>query len=203
MEVNIIYLVGVIGSGKDYFVETYKKKHPKEEVFEIKIGSTLTKIASYIYGVDLSNKELYEEWKYEESNRVKLVKLSESIKYYLGNNIFVKNAVDNIINKLIVNDKSKKTLTFIISDSCFPSDISFIYKEIDSCYHHYRSDYTVDHIVHFCNYKSPKYCLKEDQPREKFPIFLINEGFKDNTEWLYSDFEKIISYYKIKQQLLK
>ena len=207
MEVNIICLVGVIGSGKDYFVETYKKEHPKEGVFEIKIGSTLTKIASNIYGVDLSNKELYEKWKYEGNNRIKLITLAESIKLYLGKNIFATQAVRKIAD-IIREEESQennKIITFIISDSCFPNDIETVCDTLELFYLNTISAFVIygdgtillDRRIHFCNFKSPRYSIKKDQPREQFPIFLIDQGFADGTEWSYEEFTKVIDLYNM------
>ena len=199
MEVNIICLVGVIGSGKDHFVETYKKKEG-EEVFEIKIGSTLTKIASDIYGVDLSNKELYERWKYTDNNRSKLVTLAESIKFHLGKNIFATQAAQKIVGIISGKGRHEKDeiLTFIISDSCFPNDIKTICNVLELFYLHNVEINSLDCRIHFCNYKSPRYSIKKDQPREQFPIFLIKEGFKDNTEWSYEEFEILYDTYLTK-----
>lgn len=195
MKVNIIYLVGVIGSGKDHYVEHYKVKEG-EVIHEIKIGSTLTKIASDIYGVDLSNKELYEKWKYTENNREKLITLAESIKFHLGNEVFAERAAIEIL-ETIKRSANIKVLTFIISDSCFPSDIQTIYSYVEGALL-YDLDCILFYKIHFCNYKSSKYSIIPTQPREKFPIFLINEGFETGREWSYGEFKYILNQYRLK-----
>lgn len=207
MKLNIICLVGVIGSGKDYYVEHYKAEEG-EIVHEIKVGSLMTKIAADVYKTDLSTKQLYEKWKNTEDNREKLITLVESIKKYLGEDIFANQAAEEI-NEVAWQNMYAKTITCIISDACFPSNIKAIYKGVIAQFPTNVSTIPILPIrlanfkIHFCNYKSPRYVIISSQPREKFPIFLINQGFQDGQEWNYEAFKTIIEFYDLKRTLDK
>ena len=198
MKLNIICLVGVIGSGKDYYVEHYKAEEG-EIVHEIKIGNLMTKIAADVYKTDLSTKQLYEKWKNTEDNREKLITLVESIKKYLGEDIFA-NRTAKEINEFVWQNIDAETITCIVSDACFPSDIKTIYNITTIPVIPMR---LANFKVHFCNYKSPRYAIIPSQPREKFPIFLINQGFQDGQVWNYEEFKTIIEFYNLKRTLNK
>ena len=96
---KIIMVCGVIGSGKDYFLEQYKKEHPDEDVVEIKFAEPLKAIIGNMYSIDISDKDKYEEWKNKPENRLLLQNLAEGIKDNLSQTIFAKKAVDRM-NKL-------------------------------------------------------------------------------------------------------
>lgn len=157
---QIILVFGVKGSGKDYFVENYKKvfeKLPiantfKEQVIVLKFADPLTKLFSDIYGIDLSDKILYENWKLE--NRHLLQNAGTSLKNIFGKDIFGK-YVEAQIRKYLSIKKDRFT-TFIITDLRFLDELQpiLLLPEIQIKFY-------------FANYHSPKYSLDDSHESEK------------------------------------
>jgi tRNA uridine 5-carbamoylmethylation protein Kti12 len=130
---KIIMVCGVIGSGKDYFLEQYKKEHPDEEVVEIKFAEPLKAIISNMYSIDVSDKSKYEEWKNKPENRLLLQNLAEGIKENLSQTIFAKKAVDRM-NEYVFscyNREFIKLPTFIISDFRYKEELDVVFNYIN------------------------------------------------------------------------
>lgn len=186
---EIILVFGVKGSGKDYFVENYKKvfeKLPianacKEQIVVLKFAAPLTKLLSDMYGIDLSDTLLYEQWKVE--NRHLLQNAGSSLKNMFGKDIFGKYVEAQIREYLSIN-KGKST-TFIITDLRFLDELQPILLLSESQIRFY-----------FTNYHSPKYSLDDSHESEKLAQAWAKAGKKEGF-YTYTEFMQINSELKL------
>lgn len=186
---QIILVFGVKGSGKDYFVEKYKEnleklpiaKTFKEEVVVLKFAAPLTILISDMYGIDLSDTLLYEQWKVE--NRHLLQNAGSSLKNMFGKDIFGK-YVEAQIRKYLSINKGKST-TFIITDLRFLDELQPILLLSESQIRFY-----------FTNYHSPKYSLDDSHESEKLAQAWAKANKKEGF-YTYTEFMQINSELKL------
>ena len=187
---KIIMVCGVIGSGKDYFLEQYKKEHPDEEVVEIKFAEPLKAIISNMYSIDVSDKSKYEEWKNKPENRLLLQNLAEGIKENLYKDLFAAKATDKIGDYIESYDKDISQLTFIISDFRYNEELVTMCNYVD--YILYRS-YCL--YVYFTNYISDRYDKTNTHKSEKMAQDMVKDGYEEgyyNVEFNGVDVLKLI-----------
>lgn len=186
---EIILVFGVKGSGKDYFVENYKKvfeKLPianacKEQIVVLKFAAPLTTLVSDMYGIDLSDTLLYEQWKVE--NRHLLQNAGSSLKNIFGKDIFGK-YVEAQVRKYLSINKDKFT-TFIITDLRFLDELQpiLLLSEIQIRFY-------------FTNYRSPKYSLDDSHESEKLAQAWAKANKKEGF-YTYTEFMQINSELKL------
>lgn len=186
---KIIFVCGVIKSGKDYYFEEYKRQHPDEEVIEIKLSNPIREMIEIVDGIDLSDKAVYEQWKSIPENRQKMVDLGAYLKTVKDKLIFAEIALYNILH--CENGENK---TFIISDFRFPF-------ELDPFAHYAYHVDEGDIYVHFCNYKSEGYNSSIDQHTEYMAQWLCRQGYEHNTHWNLDDFLTLIQKYDDKKRI--
>lgn len=186
---QIILVFGVKGSGKDYFVENYKKvfeKLPianacKEQIVVLKFADPLIKLFSDIYGIDLSDKILYENWKLE--NRHLLQNAGTSLKSIFGKDIFGKYVEKQIREHL--NSNRTKTFSFIITDLRFLDELQPILLLAE-----------IPIKFYFTNYRSPKYSLDDPHESEKLAQAWAKADKKEGF-YTYTEFMQINSELKL------
>lgn len=186
---QIILVFGVKGSGKDFFVEKYKKELEelpiantfKEQVIVLKFADPLTKLFSDIYGINLSDKILYEDWKLE--NRHLLQNAGTSLKNIFGKDIFGK-YVEAQIRKYLSINKDKFT-TFIITDLRFLDELQPILLLAE-----------IPIKFYFTNYRSPKYSLDDSHESEKLAQAWAKANKKEGF-YTYAEFMQINSELKL------
>lgn len=174
---KIIMVCGVIGSGKDYFLEQYKKEHPDEEVVEIKFAEPLKAIIGNMYSIDVSDKSKYEEWKNKPENRLLLQNLAEGIKDNLSQTIFAKKAVDRM-NEYVFscyNREFIKLPTFIISDFRYKEELDVVFNYIN---YTLCSICTYELYVYFTNYISDRYDKTNTHKSEKMAQDMVKDGYE-------------------------
>ena len=174
---KIIMVCGVIGSGKDYFLEQYKKEHPDEEVVEIKFAEPLKAIISNMYSIDVSDRSKYEEWKNKPENRLLLQNLAEGIKENLSQTIFAKKAVDRM-NKYVFNCYNREFIklpTFIISDFRYKEELDVVFNYIN---YTLCSLCTYKLYVYFTNYISDRYDKTNTHKSEKMAQDMAKDGYE-------------------------
>ena len=157
---KIILICGVVGSGKDYYFEQYKKEHPNETIHKLKFSSSLVKMAEEEFGVILDTPEKYEEFKLK--NRRYLQYTSEEVKQRLGIDYFANAELGNIF-KIGPND------TAIITDFRFPYELTTILNNT-------KSKDTEIYVV-LCNYHSSRYNDKILHISEMMAQGMIENGF--------------------------
>lgn len=157
---KIILICGVVGSGKDYYFNLYKRTHPDENVHRLKFSSSLLGFAENEYGIELDTPEKYEEFKLK--HRRYLQYKSEEIKQTLGINYFSDVELDKI-NLMGEND------TAIITDFRFPYEIENILNKTNAL------DTEVYMIL--CNYHSDRYDDKITHISEMMAQGMIENGF--------------------------
>lgn len=148
---NLILLLGVQGSGKDYYATNYKG----ENVFHLKFTNSIRSSLSPVVGVDLLDENIYSYWKSKPENRMKIIDYTVKMKEIYGDSIFVipvLNAIDHIFSNI-------RGATVIISDFRFPIE-------------YFHLSRFCPKIV-FCNYKSERYGIFEEQEPERMAIDFI------------------------------
>lgn len=186
---KIIFVCGVIKSGKDYYVEEYKRLHTEEDVVEIKFSTPIRVLVSLATGLDLSDKIIYEKWKSLPQNRQMLVDIGAYLKKSYNRIVFA-----NMALKKILLYKNKENKTFIISDFRFPFETHPF-----ETYAPYMIDN--DFYVHFCNYKSDEYNCNINQHTEYMAQWLCTQGYQHNTHWRLGEFITLIQQYDDKERI--
>lgn len=175
---KIIMVCGVIGSGKDYFLEQYKREHPDEDVVEIKFAEPLRAIVSNMYSIDISDKAKYEEWKNKPENRLLLQNLAEGIKDNLSQTIFAKKAVDKIKDYVFnyYRNEGMKLPTFIISDFRYKEELDVVFNHTNYIF---SSLCDCNLYVYFTNYISDRYDKTNTHKSEKMAQDMVKDGYED------------------------
>lgn len=181
---NIILVCGVIGSGKDYFFQKYKREYPEESVVELKFAEPIVRLAENYFDVSLSDKEEYEKWKAIPENRQFLVEIGQSWKKVFGEDVW-SNIVYNKINRSYDSVLDLNT-TYIVTDFRFPCEIP---DNISQKYSNI-SPYCIK--IHFCNFVSERYDNKIGQYTEKMAQWVVSKGFDDGMEWSYEEFISLL-----------
>lgn len=186
---KLILVTGVIGSGKDYYVQKYQEEHPDELVVHMKFAGALRTIAAESFGEELWDDDIYEKWKAIEDNRMFLINLGVSLKKNISEDIFANILVKQFLRyaKHITTDN----ITLIISDFRFPIEFESI------CCHWDLIDRfeEVNVQVVLVDYKSPRYAIKKNQVSELMAIWLIEQGYKHGTVWDEDGFVKVMNEY--------
>lgn len=167
---KIILLMGVIGSGKDYYAQQYKAQVNTETVIIKKFATPIVEIANLFSPVNLQDSLIYENWKQSVENRFSLIKLSILLKKYTNQTIFstmAANDADRTLTESVVN----KPITLIYTDCRFVHEVKAL-KEI-------AKKHNATFSVQFCNYKSERYQLSPAQPTEKLAIKLLSDLSSD------------------------
>lgn len=157
---KIILICGVVGSGKDYYFNLYKRTHPDKNVHKLKFSNSLIGMAERDFGIILDTPEKYEEFKLK--NRRYLQYKSEEVKQRWGIDYFAKAELENI-SKIGPDD------TAIITDFRFPYEIKTI---LDG-----TNDKDTEIYVIFCNYHSERYNDETFHISEMMAQGMIENGF--------------------------
>lgn len=182
---KIILISGVIGSGKDFFVEKYRLSRPGEKIMHLKFASGLVKIASETFGVDLSDSHNYDKWKLTGKNRTFLINLGCALKRHVDIAIFPKMVINEI--KAGMEDGYD---TFVISDFRFPVEYFTIKNFVEGTSGDRRAleVYTTD-------FKSYRYEIRHEQSSERMAIMLRSRGAYDGMNWDLDKLEDIMFEY--------
>lgn len=178
---KLILVTGVIGSGKDYFIEQYKRNHPDENVRHIKFAEPIVDLASRMFNVNLADKQVYESWKAVYENRKWLVDIGQNLKKVFGNNIFAKRALHRVIDMR----GNPNIHTCIITDFRFPVE-----------FYEFWNNSLRSFEIHFTDFHSERYKIAPEQVSERMAIWLLEQGAKDGQVWSHLDFKKLIEKYK-------
>lgn len=178
MKLEIIGLIGVIGSGKTYLSNTYKNEGYKELSYAESSKELLWEILEWKPVSQEEENKFKDRYKiviqgendsYNISGRNIIINFSEKIKQSVSKTIWSDLLITKI-KKGIINDYNK----FIISDIRFSYEASAIknfcdYRRID-----HRDQ--VDFKFIFCNYKSNRYSIL-DNKNEHLAQGLIKKGY--------------------------
>jgi len=175
---KIILVTGVIGSGKDYFVEQYKREHPDERVEHLKFATPIVDLASRMFGLNLHDKETYEAWKAIPENRKWMVDIGQSLKAVFGKNIFAKATLDKVEDMVWYGVN-----TVIVSDFRFPIEFQEFYNR------------DIEFEIHFTDFKSERYKVAREQVTEGMAIWLLSQGYTNGASWNQFEFKNIIDNY--------
>jgi len=180
MNIEIIGLIGVIGSGKDYLSDTYVNYGFKKLSFAECSKDLLWEVLEWKPVSHEQENEFKDSYKlyidnnknesHSISGRNLIINFSEKIKQYTNEKIWS----DMLIMKMkkgIINGYNK----FVISDVRFKYEIEGIknyynYRRIE-----YRDNISLKFI--FCNYKSERYCITNDKS-EMLAQDLIKKGYE-------------------------
>lgn len=180
MNIDIVGLIGVIGSGKDYLSNTYLDKGFKRLAFADSSKDLLWEVLQW---KPISEKEeidfkdsykLYIDNNKNDFHRISgrelIISFSEKLKENFGKDIWIDNLIMKI-KKGIVKEYNK----FIITDVRFVDEV---YKIKDFC--SYREKEYKDKVnlkFVFCNYNSDRYSIINN-PSEFLAQSLIKKGYE-------------------------
>lgn len=170
---KIILLMGVIGSGKDYYAEQYITQHPKEVVLIRKFATPLKLLVNATVSENLLDLETYEQWKLHLPNREKLVKLAIELKDLFHKRILTQATINLLKQDLEDFDYWQPNLTIIFTDCRLLHEIEEIHKLAE--------DLQASFEIILCNYKSTRYQIIPFHPTEKFAIKLLDD-FKNDLD---------------------
>lgn len=179
MNIEIIGLIGVIGSGKDYLCNTYTDKGFKRLAFADSSKDLLWEVLQWKPISEKEEMDFKDSYKlyidnnkndfHRISGRELIINFSEKLKQNFGKDIWIDNLILKI-KKGIIKNYNK----FIISDVRF---IEEVYKINDFC--SYRDKEFKDKVnlqFIFCNYKSNRYNIINN-PSELLAQSLIKKGY--------------------------
>lgn len=176
---KIILISGVIGSGKDYWAEQYKKEHTTENIVHLCFAESLRDICEGMFGIAPNDDKAYEAFKAIPANRGFMVMLGANLKRVYGDNFlarYVKNKIESSANK--------ENATFLITDFRLPVEFFEFYYSLRG----------KDVSVIFCDYHSDRYAILPDQYTEQMAIYFLSKGLKHGQE-----IDNITAYYLLKE----
>lgn len=177
---KIILISGVIGSGKDYWAEQYKKDHPTENIVHLRFAESLRDICEGMFGIPANNDNAYTDWKNIPQNRQFMVSLGQNLKRVYGDSFFAK----QVANKLWDNPNKENT-TFLITDFRFPVEFWTLANYFDTN----KPQITVV----FKDYHSDRYKVIPEQSSEQMAIWLLERGYKDNDLIREDNFARLLT----------
>lgn len=186
MEINIVGLIGVIGSGKSFRQIEYKEKNyiPINFADSVKdlLWDTLNWKPSSLkeerdfkdsYSVTIMNSfKIKDSLITSITGRQLLINFAENMKSVINKNVWVDQTILKI--KRNINEGYEN---FVIGDVRFYNEISALqelkyYREKE-----FKDSVNLNFI--FCNYKSNSYKIKENEQSEELAIQFLEKGYKD------------------------
>lgn len=185
MQIEIIGLIGVIGSGKSY----KQKKYVEEGFFELNLADSMKEfIWSVIdwtpsdkhqerlfkdsYGVSILTQDIPNRLVHSISGRNFLINFGQKMKTLTHDNIWIEKTVMKINRQ--INNKVNK---FVIGDVRFYNEVSGL-KNL-KYYREKEYDDKVDLKFIFSDYRSESYQVNREEPSEKFAISFLDKGLSD------------------------
>jgi len=179
MKIEIIGLIGVIGSGKTYLSNTYKNQGFQELSFAQSCKDLLWEVLQWKPVSQEEENKFKDEYEiciknkndsYNISGRNLIINFSERIKENVSKSIWADLLITKI-KKGIINDYNK----FIISDVRFFNEVLALknfydYRRID-----HRDQIELKFI--FCNYKSDRYSIIDDKS-EHLAQKMLKKGYE-------------------------
>lgn len=186
MEINIVGLIGVIGSGKSFKQIEYQEKNYKPINFADSVKDFIWKVLKW------TPPSLKEEREFKDSytlNILNSLKIKDYLVHSLTGREFIINFAENMkslvgkdiwVNQTVL--KIKKSINeghgnFVIGDVRFYNEISAlqdlkIYRERE-----FNDKVNLSFI--FCNYMSNSYKVNKEEDSEKLAIQYLEKGYKD------------------------
>lgn len=183
---EIVFLTGVIGSGKDYTAALYESNGYRRLSFADGVRDTAWKLLDWTP----KNQNEYEDFKF---NSIKLVNPKQDIvsstsgrNFLIGIGDGLRDLVDDkiwikILERKIISSSDSK---FVVSDCRYANEILYFFANYDI-------------RIKFCNYKSFRYKIL-DSKSEWLATQLLHKGFNDGDEVDISDIIDLYSEYKLK-----
>ena len=174
MKTNILLLIGVRGSGKDYFADEIIKNNNKYK--KIGFSDEVRNSAWIVLGLSPNSDEEYDNFKKSE------------IEIFPGRKIKGRDILINVAERIIKpldplhfaeKWRGKCLHEIIHGSSIIGHDLRFMF-EFEQAYN-LSQKFDINLKVVFCNYISDRYEVTSDET-EALSVELINAGFKDKDD---------------------
>ena len=186
MEIKIVGLIGVIGSGKSFRQIEYRDNNYLPINFADSVKDFLWNVLEW------NPDSLKEEREFKDNYSITIMdslKVKDSLIHSLpGRNLLVNFAqnMKSLVNKNVWVDDTLLKLKRNINaglDKFVVGDVRF-YNEIEALnslkvYREKEFNDKVELSFIFCNYKSPSYNVKRDEVSEALAIEYLDKGYKD------------------------
>lgn len=182
---KIILIAGVIGSGKDYWAEQYKKEHPTENIVHLRFAESLRDICEGMFSIPTNDDKAYTDWKNIPQNRQFMVDLGQNLKRVYGNDFFAMSVLRKINQLRLTSTYTSNDYTILITDFRFPVEFWTLANYFDTN----KPEITVV----FKDYHSYRYKLIPEQSSEQMAIWLLERGYKDNDVIREDNFARLLT----------
>jgi len=186
MALQVIGLIGVIGSGKSFLAQEYVK----QGYVELPMAKTLKDILSIVLGVDFHQEEVkkmvFDLPNGKFNGRELLIKLGDEVR--AENPYFWANAWKNSATDVLDSKRS-----IVIPDVRYTEEIVVISKVTLQVTKSFFYGIPIEERFIFCNYKSDRYNADNDYKSEKLAQHLLKKGLKHGHELNYAELLKLIS----------
>lgn len=183
MTLQVIGLIGVIGSGKSFFAQEYVK----QGYFELPMAKPIKEILSSLFKADFfddsAKDQVFNLNDEQFTGRKLMTKLGDEMR--AKNPYFWANAWKSDAEKLVAYDDC---FYIIVPDVRYKEEIEVIYD---------TSDHNAERFI-FCNYRSNRYNADNDYKSEKLAQHLLKKGLKHGHELNYGELIKLTEDMEVK-----